>query len=26
MKVFIDISSDRIAIYGLDNPIFLDRN
>jgi hypothetical protein len=26
MKVFINISSDRIWIYGLDNPIFLDRN
>jgi hypothetical protein len=26
MNVFIDISSDRIGIYGLDNPIFLDRN
>lgn len=26
MKVFIDISSDRIGIYGLWNPIFLDRN
>lgn len=26
MKVFIDISSDKIGIYGLGNPIFLDRN
>ena len=26
MKVFIDISSDKIGIYGLWNPIFLDRN
>ena len=26
MKVFIDISSDKIGIYGLGNPIFLNRN
>ena len=26
MKAFIDISSDKIGIYGLGNPIFLDRN
>lgn len=26
MKVFIDISSDKIGIYGLWNPIFLNRN
>ena len=26
MKIFIDISSDKIGIYWLDNPVFLDRN